>query len=72
MHLIKSTDMKQFIIWLIITTGLVFLANYYFEYCINREINQALLITASVGMVIIVAFYLRYLVKLLQNLLKLK
>ena len=64
--------MKQFIIWLIITTAVVLTCNYYFEYCINREINQALMISASVGIIILLAFYLKYAIKLLQNILKLK
>jgi hypothetical protein len=64
--------MKTFILFLLTTTALIVLGNYYFEYCINREIDQWLMITASVGMVIVVAFYLRYVVKLLQNILKLK
>lgn len=64
--------MKQFIIFLITTTALVVVCNYYFEYCINREINQAIMISASVGIIILVGFYLKYLIALIQNVLKLK
>jgi len=64
--------MKTWIIFIITTTAMVLLGDFYFEYIINREVEGWIVVATSVGMIIVATLYLWYLVKLLQNILKLK
>lgn len=64
--------MKKLIIFLVVTALLIVGCNYYFEYAVNRDLPAALSYPLTVVMIVLVAFYFRYLVKLIINLLNLK
>lgn len=64
--------MKQLIKFLVITALLVIGCNYYFEYAVNRDLPTVFSYPLAVVMLIIVAFYFRYLVKTIINLLNFK
>lgn len=64
--------MKQLIIFLIVTTIIIVDCNYYFEYCVNREMPAQYFYPATIFIISIVALYIRYLIKLIINILNLK
>jgi hypothetical protein len=64
--------MKQLIIFLIVTALLTVAGNFYFEYCVNRDMPTLYSYPITVVMIVLGAYYLRYLAKTIINLLKLK
>jgi len=64
--------MKQLIIFLIVTALLTVAGNFYIEYCVNRDMPTLYSYPLTVVMIVIVAFYLRYLAKTIINILNLK
>ena len=64
--------MKQLIIFLIVTSLLIVAGNFYFEYCVNRDMPTLYSYPITVVMIVIGAYYLRYLIKTIINLLKFK
>jgi hypothetical protein len=64
--------MKHAIIFILITTAFIVVANLFFEYVINRDCPDTAVTLASVGMAILTLFYGWYVVNLLLKLLKLK
>jgi hypothetical protein len=64
--------MKQAIIFILVTTAFILLANTYFEYFISRECKTIYITAASVVMSILAIAYVVYVVQLILKLLKLK
>lgn len=64
--------MKTLIVFLAFTAGIIISGNYYFEYCVNREISEFIYIPATIAIIITIVFYIKYLVNVIIKLLNLK
>jgi hypothetical protein len=62
--------MKDFIIFLIVTAAAITLEGLYFEFFINRSVSTWASVFASMGAVVVLFLYMRYLFKLVVKLLK--
>lgn len=63
--------MKKTIIFLIVTGLLIYGIDLYFEYCVNRELPMWASALSTLGVIIVVLFYVKYLIRYIQYLLKL-
>jgi len=64
--------MKVLLIFLLVTTAVIIGSDYFFEYCVSREVNYTVMCVVSIFITIAWILYLRYLVRLIIKLLKLK
>jgi hypothetical protein len=63
--------MKKLFIFLLVTLAVLGVSDMFFEYCVSRDMPIFITTLATIGMLMMVVWYIIYAVKLLKTILKL-
>ena len=64
-------SMKKLFIFIVVTIAVIAVSDMYFEYCVSRDMPIFITTLATIGMLMMVVWYVIYAVNLLKTILKL-